>query len=221
MADVATPVKLVTEEQIPGFEVLEKEPVRGVSELFPDRVVEYCDTEFVYFNRVAYPEEGTTLHRLMGEVEEVRGQASEEEGAVPEEETEKVLMAANLHESLILAINGMIGRLASQGISTLKATYIIDDYIEKRDQKLWDRYNSAIEEDMQLLEALEQGGGVPIPGHESETIDDFRGTTAQLGRSVASSLLSLERLRFEWVSATAIVEAVRKEAPRNLMSGDF
>jgi hypothetical protein len=221
MAVLATPVKIVTEDQIPGFEVLEKEPVRGVSELFPDRVVEYCDTEFVYFNRVAYPEEGTTLHRLMGEVEGLRGQATEKDDAVPKEETDKVLMAANLQESLILAINGMIGRMVSQGISILKATYIIDDYIEKRDQKLWDRYNGAIEEDTQLLQALEQGEEVPIPGHESETINDFRGTTAQLGRSVASSLLSLERLRFEWISATAIVEAVRQEAPRNLMSGDF
>ncbi|HEX5456420.1 MAG TPA: hypothetical protein VFW77_03585 [Candidatus Saccharimonadales bacterium] len=220
MADVATPVKLA-EAEVPSFEVLEREPVRGVSELFPDQVVEYCDTEFLYFNRVAYPEEDTTLYRLMGEVEELRGQTIAEEGIVPKEETEKMLMAASLQESLILGINGMIGRLASQGISTLKATYIIDNYIERRDQKLWARYSGAIEEDTQLIEALEEGGEFPVPGHETEMISDFSGTTAQLGRRVAANLLSMERLRFEWVSATAMVEAVRKEAPRSLMSGDF
>ena len=221
MAELVPPVKLVPEAQIPSFEVLDEKPEHGISELFPEQLVEYAGTAFPYFERNAYPAEGTTLYRLIRGVGALRSQTLMQEGRIPSEETEKLLMAANLQESLILGINGMMRRMNARGISTLKATYIIDDYIERRDQQLWDRNSLAIADDARLFYVLEQGGELPIPGHESETIKDFSGTTAQLGKSVAASLLSMERLRFEWMSATATVEAVRTDAPRDLSSADF
>ncbi len=126
-------------------------------------------------------------------------------GYIPTEETESGLSVVNLQIHLALCIDkGYLNVLkGSAGNDPRIAFAILAGYIDERDEMSYDRYTDQVGTLVAAQAKAESFSG------RSEPAEEQQGTSGPR-QQIRQAELRLERLRFEWLSARAIEQIMKR-----------
>lgn len=220
--------------EIPSIEALESRPLH-MSDMFPESFVEGMDGSILGDYRGDFVRPDSPLFELAEGIRVARAQAFKHRGEDEPlaDEAQRVLAATLLQKKLVTCIDKAHQNLVGEGYSPSTTGVVIMHHVEERDKERHESYEGEIGRMERLIDGARTADGLTVPGHvlsdafsnEGCSPADSHPVSPELQREALIGDLSgqkelnelrLERLRFEWLSSSIIVDELNEATASSL-----
>lgn len=221
--------QLVPTAEIPSIEALESKPLH-MSDIFPESFVDGMDGSVLGDYRGGDPNPDSPLFETAETIRVARAQAFKQggEGDKPlADEAHRVLAATLIQKKLVSSISQAHSNLIGDGYSPATTGIVIAHHVEERDKERHEFYEGQISRVLSLMDGVRAAKTLTVPARvlksafsdERCSADDAYHVSPELqkeallqdlNRQKELNELRLERLRFEWLSSSVIVDALNE-----------